>query len=398
VDLELYAVPLVIDGRVRGAYAICKDISQQVRASEAEREHAKSLNLLVKELELQTNQMTLLNDMARLLECCATTKEAGMVVAQSIPKFFPEAVSGTLYTFRASRNLVEAAVSWGNTPRLEPVFAPQDCWALRRGQPHVGGSGKHDITCPHLQGLPAALHVCLPMVGQGETLGVICIEFPCTQEFDDQAPAHMRLGATVASQIALSLASLRLRESLRDQSIRDPLTGLFNRRFMQESLEREIMRARRKRHALSLLFLDIDHFKRFNDTFGHDAGDFVLQSVADVLCKYFRGDDVVCRCGGEEFAVILPESLACNAALRAEGLRLHLRGLKLEHKNNRLGPISVSVGVAAFPEHCATPEELLKVADQCLYQSKANGRDRITVATVKAAADASLEVDVPGLA
>jgi diguanylate cyclase (GGDEF)-like protein/PAS domain S-box-containing protein len=398
VDLELHAVPLVIDGRVRGAYAICKDISQQVRASEAEREHAKSLNLLVKELELQTNQMTLLNDMARLLECCATTKEAGMVVAQSIPKFFPEAVSGTLYTFRASRNLVEAAVSWGNTPRLEPVFAPQDCWALRRGQPHVGGSGKHDITCPHLQGLPAALHVCLPMVGQGETLGVICIEFPCTQEFDDQAPAHMRLGATVASQIALSLASLRLRESLRDQSIRDPLTGLFNRRFMQESLEREIMRARRKRHALSLLFLDIDHFKRFNDTFGHDAGDFVLQSVADVLCKYFRGDDVVCRCGGEEFAVILPESLACNAALRAEGLRLHLRGLKLEHKNNRLGPISVSVGVAAFPEHCATPEELLKVADQCLYQSKANGRDRITVATVKAAADASLEVDVPGLA
>jgi diguanylate cyclase (GGDEF)-like protein len=336
--------------------------------------------------------------MARLLECCASTKEAGMVVAQSLPKFFPEAVSGTLYTFRASRNLVEAAVSWGIVPQLEPVFAPEDCWSLRRGQPHVSGGGRHDVACPHLETLRAARHLCLPMVGQGETLGVICIEFPCTRGLDDSMQTQTRLGATVASQIALSLASLRLRESLRDQSIRDSLTGLFNRRFMQESLEREIMRARRKNNALALLFLDIDHFKRFNDTFGHDAGDFVLQSVADVLRNYFRGDDVACRCGGEEFAVILPESLACNASLRAEGLLQQLRGLKLQYKNTRLGPISASVGVAAFPEHCSTPEELLKIADQCLYQSKSNGRDRVTVAVARNLAETILDVNVPNLA
>jgi diguanylate cyclase (GGDEF)-like protein/PAS domain S-box-containing protein len=383
VDLELHAVPLVIDGSVRGAYAICKDISEQVRAAEAEQEQAKSLNLLIKELELQTEQMSMLNDMARLLECCATTKEAGTVVAQSIPKLFPAAMSGTLYTFKASRNLVEAAVSWGNPPAAEPIFAPQDCWALRRGQPHVSGGGRQDLVCPHLEGLPPARHLCLPMIGQGETLGVISIEFPRIGEFDGPLQAHARLGVTVASQIALSFASLRLRESLRDESIRDALTGLFNRRFMQESLEREIMRARRKNHALSILFLDIDHFKRFNDTFGHDAGDFVLRAVADLLRNYFRGDDVACRCGGEEFAVILPESTAFNAGVRAEGLREELRGLKLEYKNTRLGPISVSVGVAAFPGHCSSAEELLKVADQCLYQSKTNGRDRVTVASAK---------------
>jgi diguanylate cyclase (GGDEF)-like protein/PAS domain S-box-containing protein len=385
VDLELHAVPLIIDGSVRGAYAICKDISEQVRAAEAEQEQAKSLNLLVKELELQTEQMSMLNDMGRLLECCATTKEAGTVIAQSIPRLFPAAMSGTLYTFRASRNLVEASVSWGNLPSSEPIFAPQDCWALRRGQPHVSGGGKQDLVCPHLEGLPAARHLCLPMIGQGETLGMISIEFPHMGEFDGPLHAHARLGVTVANQIALSFASLRLRESLRDESIRDALTGLFNRRFMQESLEREIMRSRRKNHALSILFLDIDHFKRFNDTFGHDAGDFVLRAVADVLRNYFRGDDVACRCGGEEFAVILPESSAANAGVRAEGLREQVRGLKLEYRGTRLGPISVSVGVAAFPDHCSSADELLKAADQCLYQSKTNGRDRVTVASSKTA-------------
>jgi diguanylate cyclase (GGDEF)-like protein/PAS domain S-box-containing protein len=382
VDVELHAVPLVVDERVHGAYAICKDISERVKALQAERAHAESLNGLVKELELQTDQMTMLNDMAALLECCATTKEACAVVGQSAKQFFPEAASGTLYTFKASRNLVEAAVSWGNTPMIEPVFAPEGCWALRRGQPHWSESGA--VICPHLEMLPPAKHLCLPMVGHGETLGVFHLEFPSgVPESLGLLAAQQRLGITVAGQIALSLASLRLRETLRDQSIRDPLTGLFNRRFMQEALEREILRARRKNHPLSLLFLDIDHFKRFNDTFGHDAGDFVLQSFADLLRKFFRGDDVACRCGGEEFAVILPESLAANAALRADALRNELKQLKLAYKNTRLGPISTSVGVAAFPEHCATPEELLKVADQCLYRSKAEGRDRVTVATAR---------------
>jgi diguanylate cyclase (GGDEF)-like protein/PAS domain S-box-containing protein len=387
VDVELYAVPLIIDGRVRGAYAICKDISEQIRASVAERKHAESLNRLVKELEVQTDQMSLLNDMAALLECCATTKEACAVVCQSVRKFFPEAISGTLYTFKASRNLVEAAVSWGSSSGIEPVFAPQACWALRRGQPHRSEIGRGGVVCPHLETSSPAKHLCVPMVGQGETLGVLHLEFPDHE--DGSLAAQQRLGVTVAGQIALSLASLQLRETLRDQSIRDPLTGLFNRRFMQESLEREIVRARRKNQSLSLLFLDIDHFKRFNDTFGHDAGDLVLQSVADLLRGFFRGDDVACRCGGEEFAVILPESLAQNAAVRADELRTELKQLKLQYKDIRLGPISISIGVAAFPEHCATPDELLRAADQCLYKSKTDGRDRVTVAMAQRFREAS---------
>jgi diguanylate cyclase (GGDEF)-like protein/PAS domain S-box-containing protein len=380
LDLELNAVPLVINGRVQGAYAICKDISEQLKASRAEREHAESLNRLVKELELQTGQMSLLNEMASLLECSATTKEACTVVGHSAQKFFPDAVSGALFTFKASRNLVETAISWGNTSAEEQVFAPQSCWALRRGQPHWSETGGNGPVCPHLESQPKGRHICLPMVGQGETLGVLHLEFPVSKSDAAELLRAQRLGTTVAGQIALSLASLQLRETLRDQSIRDSLTGLFNRRFMQESLEREIMRARRKNNPLSLLFLDIDHFKRFNDAFGHDAGDFVLQTIADRLRNFFRGDDVACRCGGEEFAVILPEALAKDAVIRAEAFRNEVRDLKVQYRDTRLGPISVSIGVAAFPEHCATAEELLKIADQCLYQSKSSGRDRVTVA------------------
>jgi len=381
LDLDLQAVPLVIEGSVRGAYAICRDISEQVQASVAEREHADALNRLVKELELQTDQMTLLNEMGGLLECCASLKEACAVVDQSARKLFPEALCGALFTFRASRNLVEAAAYWGDSQALQTVFSPEDCWALRRGQPHWSDTSGYGIACAHLKEMPAGKHLCIPMVGQGETLGILNLGFAGVPgEPPSLRYSQQRLAAAAAGQIALSLASLQLREKLRDQSIRDPLTGLFNRRFMQESLERELIRARRKSHPLSILFLDIDNFKRFNDTFGHEAGDFVLEAVSDRLRGFFRGDDVACRCGGEEFAVIMPESSSADAAARAKTLCDEVKKLALRHRGVSLASITLSIGVATFPEHGATADDLLRIADECLYQSKSAGRDRVTVA------------------
>ncbi len=386
LDLEVHAVPLVLDGRVQGSYMIYKDISEQIRASEAERQHAQVLNQLVSELQLRTQQMTLLSEMGDLLECCSTTQEACSVVAQSLQKLLPDALSGTLYLFKSSRNLLEAAIRWGNPSVSEVLFSPDACWSLRRGQPHwnalAGG-----INCVHLSEAAACKSLCVPMVGQGDTLGILHLEFAVGENIktdsDSERPqeSRQRLAATVAGQIALSLASLRLRETLRDQSIRDPLTGLFNRRFMEESLEREMQRAIRKNHQVSVLFIDLDHFKRFNDTFGHDAGDFVLRSVAELFRKIFRVDDVICRYGGEEFGIILPESSAENAAMRANALRKQIKKLELQFKNNTLGTVTLSVGIASFPEHGKTAEELLKTADQCLYKSKSSGRDMVTVAT-----------------
>jgi diguanylate cyclase (GGDEF)-like protein len=224
------------------------------------------------------------------------------------------------------------------------------------------------------------------MVAQGNTVGVLHLEFENAAALRHDSGAEsfracrQRLAVSAASQIALSLASLQLRETLREQSIRDPLTRLFNRRFLEESLDRELQLAGRKKHSLTVLFLDLDHFKRFNDTFGHDAGDMVLQSLADLFRDFFRSTDICCRYGGEEFAIILPESSSRDAALRADALRAEVKGLRLQYKKQPLGPLSLSAGVAAFPEHASTSEELLKIADQCLYQSKARGRDVVTMA------------------
>lgn len=387
LDLALHGVPLLLNNAVRGAYLIYEDISEQIRANEAQRQHAATLGQLVKEMELHTKQMAALNEMAALLQCSGTVQEACVVVADCVQKLFSEAPSGALYLFRSSRDLVEAAVRWGKRDELAPTFPPDACWSLRRGQPHWSETAESGISCRHLTRGSSIEHLCAPMVAQGNTVGVLHLEFESTTRLRNPSgtgsvrESHQQLAISVASQIALSLASLQLRETLREQSIRDPLTRLFNRRFLEESLERELQIASRKKQAVAVLFLDLDHFKKFNDAFGHDAGDIVLQSLADLFRTFFRSTDICCRYGGEEFAIILPESSAGDAALRAEALRAKVKQLRLQYKKQTLGPLSLSAGVAAFPEHGLTGEELLTIADQCLYDSKGRGRDMVTVAS-----------------
>jgi len=385
-DVALHGVPLLLSGEVRGAYLIYEDVSQQIRAAEAQRQHAESLSQLVEELELRTKQMTSLNEMGALLECSGKVEEASTVVASSVQRLFPNGRSGALYLFKSSRDLVEAAVRWGKNERLTPTFPPQSCWALRRGQPHWSEARGTGIRCQHLpEGSPAE-YLCVPMIAQGNTMGVLHMEFQSEahSRYDSNPESfresEQRLAISVASQAALSLASLQLREALREQAIRDPLTHLYNRRFLEESLERELQIAARKQQSLAVLFLDLDHFKRFNDCFGHEAGDLVLQSLGDVLRNFFRATDICCRYGGEEFAIILPESSARDAGIRADELRSEVKGLRIQYKKQTLGEITISAGVAAFPDHASTSTDLLKIADQCLYESKAHGRDRVTLA------------------
>ena len=387
LDIALRGVPLLLNGEVRGAYLIYEDVSEQIRASETQRRHAESLDQLVKELELRTRQMTLLNEMGSLLECSGSVKEACAVVANSVQKLFPEAPSGALYLFKSSRNLVEAVLRWGTIgSSSEPTFLPDACWSLRRGQPHWSERPGAGVSCRHLAQSSTTQCLCVPMVAQGNTVGVLHLEFESSAGLRRDSgtgslqDSHQQLAISVASQIALSLASLQLRETLREQSIRDPLTRLFNRRFLEESLERELQIASRKKQAIAVLFLDLDHFKKFNDTFGHDAGDMVLQALADLFRTFFRATDICCRYGGEEFAIILPESSSRDAAIRAEALRSEVKGMRLQCRKQTLGTLTLSAGVAAFPEHGSTSDELLKIADQCLYESKSRGRDVVTVA------------------
>jgi diguanylate cyclase (GGDEF)-like protein len=184
----------------------------------------------------------------------------------------------------------------------------------------------------------------------------------------------------VAEQFALALANVRLRETLRGQSIRDPLTGLFNRRYMEETLDRELSRAERGRRALSVVLLDIDRFKHFNDTFGHEAGDTVLASLGALLRSVSRASDVACRYGGEEFALILPEASLQDARRRAEEIQDAIRGLRVSHGGRPLEGVRCSMGVAAFPEHGEAGGALLRAADAALYRAKREGRDQVVLA------------------
>jgi diguanylate cyclase (GGDEF)-like protein len=189
-----------------------------------------------------------------------------------------------------------------------------------------------------------------------------------------------RLAEAVAAQLGLGLANVELREILRIQSIHDPLTGLFNRRYMEETLEREIHRARRGGRPMSVLMLDVDSFKQQNDEFGHDGGDVVLRELGLLLKDRLRKEDIPCRFGGEEFVLVLPDAALAAASRRAEELREAVRHLTIPYDGRTIGPITVSIGVAAFPEHGHDGHALLQAADAALYQAKRDGRDRVSVA------------------
>jgi diguanylate cyclase (GGDEF)-like protein len=174
--------------------------------------------------------------------------------------------------------------------------------------------------------------------------------------------------------------NLKLRETLRHESIRDSLTGLYNRRYLEEFFDRELKRCQRNQDQIGLLMLDVDHFKRFNDTFGHEAGDLVLREISHILHGHIRQSEIACRYGGEECMVILPGSSLNDTQKRAEELRQQIKSLNLQHQGQVLGRITVSIGVACFPDHGKTYDELFRNADAALYRAKAQGRDRVVIA------------------
>ena len=186
--------------------------------------------------------------------------------------------------------------------------------------------------------------------------------------------------SAVVSERAQTLKDLRAAlHNLHTQAVTDPLTRLLNRRYLAEFLPREMIRAQRKGDSLAVAMIDLDHFKRFNDSFGHDAGDLVLTRVAQLLMAHIRGSDIACRYGGEEFVLVLPDTTLEGAQRRAEEIRAAVKELQLRHRGKPLGPITVSLGLALFPDHASGPDSLLRVADEALYEAKRAGRDRVIV-------------------
>lgn len=335
----------------------------------------------IAKLQARTGEMLSLSEMGSYLQACLSAEDAAAAAARFAEKLFP-AGGGVLYLMHPSRNYLEATAQWGGLECREPTLSPEACWGLRRGQLHFTDSAEAGLACPHVEARPEDpfYSICAPLIAHGDLLGLLHLRYRRSEaeKGEEVFSSYQRmLVNTVAEQVGLAIANLRLRDSLQQQSIRDPLTGLYNRRFLEEVLERELARARRRQVPLALVMADVDRFKGFNDSFGHEAGDMVLQSLARLLKSSLRESDVVCRYGGEEFVLILPETTASNARERAEALRSAVHGLQLRYREQPLGPITVSFGVAAFPEHGGNSKALLAAADAALYEAKRSGRDRV---------------------
>jgi diguanylate cyclase (GGDEF)-like protein len=192
-------------------------------------------------------------------------------------------------------------------------------------------------------------------------------------------PIDRRSFSTIATNFALTIANLKLRARLEEESIRDRLTGLFNRRYMEESLQREIYKCERQQEFLSIIMLDVDRFKKFNDSFGHIAGDALLRELGSFLQTNIRASDIACRYGGEELIIIMPETPLQFAQQRGEEIREKVKNIELKHEPVIDSGISLSLGVACFPLHGLTPQEVIKAADTALYRAKKAGRDRVIV-------------------
>ncbi len=360
-------------------FIICtnRDVTDRKRAEADIQRANEQLTIRVNELEERHEEIILLSQMSNLLQSCITIEEACKVIAQIVPLLFPNN-SGALFAIANSRNLVEAITVWGS-PTSQMLFATPDCIALRGCQPHLMEDTSTGLTCKHLylDSFPSS-YFCIPLMAQGEAMGVLYLSY---LEKGLLTKAKQHLAVAVARHISLALANLKLHETLQQQSIRDPLTGLFNRRYLEESLTREIRRAARSQQSVGIVMLDVDHFKQFNDTFGHEAGDAVLRELGMFLHNNIRGGDIACRYGGEEFTLILPEASVADTKRRAEQLRSDVKHLNVQYRRQPLGAIALSLGVACFPEHGETGEALIRSADAALYRAKAQGRDRVVVAS-----------------
>lgn len=369
----------VLEDQVKQHTEALMDANTRLRSEMRERAMAQEeLNLqserMVRELTIRSHRSTALVKMAERLQSSTDVKDACAAAASLGPKIFPE-LRGGILLFNASDETLELAAGWADGDLPSPVFSAQDCRAMRTGQMHVVRRGDQSAACRHAASTPYS-YACLPLQARGEAIGLLHLQWI--------EPVEHELSLVIAKmfgeQLGLSVANIRLREALRSQAIRDPLTGLYNRRYLEEMMERETRRAVRAEHGLGVLMLDLDHFKKFNDTFGHEAGDTVLRETAAFLLKSVRAEDIVCRFGGEEFVVILPVADLKTTQARAERIRSRLRELSVVHQGKTIGPITVSIGVAELPQHGTTYKELLEAADAALYRAKAHGRDRIIVA------------------
>jgi diguanylate cyclase (GGDEF)-like protein/PAS domain S-box-containing protein len=376
LELEVSSSLIFRNGRPAEFEAVARNVTARKQNEHALHEANEKLEAWVNELEHRAREMSLLSELADMLRACHTTDEAYSVIARIAQQIFPS-LSGALYVITSSRNLVQMAAFWGKSPSPERTFVPDECWSLRRGRMHWVEDIRSGLLCKHLQTPPPTTYLCVPMMAQSEALGFLHLAQDGIGRIVD---AQQRLAVAMAEHIAMALSNLRLHETLRSQSIRDPMTGLFNRRFMEESLELELRRATRGQNTLGIIMVDMDRFRDFNQTYGREAGDSALRELGTLLQANVRKEDIACRFAGQRFAVIMPQGTLDVTHQRAAMLLELARGLHVKLRSQVVGNLQFSLGVSVFPQHGRTVDSILRAAEAALQRAKEAGGDQVVTA------------------
>lgn len=328
----------------------------QAKVAEAARELAAAL----KQVEQHNERLLSFSQFTHQLLSSTSDADIFGCIPRYAMSLFPGSV-GALYRPEPTGNW-RATCSW-----------PQGC-GLPLTIRAAGDASPAEITKAVQQGATNRRSLVCPLLAGVDLFGAIYLEIPAG--VDENAAKRMSyMTKAFGDEISVTFANSRLRAQLSQQATRDPLTGLFNRRYMEEALAREIKRAARQGASLSLLMIDLDHFKQLNDQFGHDCGDAVLKGLGETILLHSREDDIACRYGGEEIVLVLPNTPVEGAVAKAQQLRSKIRKLIALTKQRRA--ITASIGVAGYPQDGMNAEALLKSADLAMYAAKQMGRDRV---------------------
>lgn len=317
--------------------------------------------------------------MGELLKRCLSLDDVYAVFAQYGGDFFPQC-GGGLYVMNEETELTELVAQWGIGLPNEAVFALEDCKAVREHLPSACALSEDQIACEHvrmtMQPEGFKPYLCIPLSHQNEVLGLLHFQF----DREEDVKNCETLALVLADLLSLVVINLRLREQLEMQTVKDPLTGLFNRRYLLETINRNIFHPERKEYPVSVIMIDIDRFRSINDEYGFAAGDQVLKAVGEFIKGHIRGSDIACRYGGEEFVIILPGLPLEPAVKRLESIREEIKSLKVDFDGKSLPELTFSQGLAIFPQNGGNMIETLRLAGVALRRAKQQGYDNYSIA------------------
>ncbi|MBA2709590.1 MAG: diguanylate cyclase [Tatlockia sp.] len=377
---EMTTNPIQNDANeVIGVVHNVRNITQRIQDHTELQDSYKKLAQGMQELTNKNEQIILLVEMSDIMLASSSVNELSEVLAKYSQRLLP-LTSGYLFIMHPSKNYLENASSWGQPNSEVCTFTPDQCWAIRLGRIHRTKSEKDTLICAHIQEghKHNQVSLCVPLMAQNDIYGLIYIEIE--EKHAAMVDPNQNLLVTAFAELtALALANVRLRENLRHQSIRDPLTGLYNRRYLEDFLMKLLHQAERKNLPFAVLMLDLDYFKSINDSYGHDAGDVVLKELGELLTSEIRLGDLAARYGGEEFIIVLYDINEEQAQIRAEALRASISKLHIKYGAQQVGSITMSIGLAIYPEDAKTSTELIEAADKALYFAKNNGRNQVAL-------------------